>query len=192
MNNGTYSWYILEDVGPTEYEFRDALLAANKEPGWRGFVKDAVVPTVTATETKDGKSIQAKRVYQSGRILAQLADHKILGKIQNNDLDRPTAFKSKHVSTNGAFRIRSYISISDDVAGRYFGVGVKAKPLPSKESDLDYALGDKIQVMDGAFRDQTGLVKSLNFDTGEVTVSIAIFGRTQIVDLFFDQVRPPS
>ncbi len=192
MSNGTYSWYILEGVGPTEYGFRDALLAADKEPKWRRFVKDAVVPTVTVTETKDGKSDAVKRVYQTGRILAQLADSRILSTIQSNDHDRPTAFKNQRAPTGQGFRIASYRTITDDAAGRYYGVGAKAKPLPSKEADLDYAVGDTVKVMGGAFHDQTGLVKSLNFETGEATVSIAIFGRTQRVDVYFDQVKASS
>ncbi|MEL6530211.1 MAG: hypothetical protein AAFQ27_09625 [Pseudomonadota bacterium] len=192
MSNGTYTWYILDDVGPTEFEFRDALLAVNKEPRWRRYVKDAVVPTVTGTEMKNGKRVPVQRVYQTGRVLAHLADSKILSKIQSNAYDRPTAFKSLHSLNPQGFRLDAYRPISDEIAGRYYGVGVKARPLPSSAADLDYAVGDRVQVIGGAFQDQTGPVKSLNFESGEVTVSITIFGRTQHVETYFDQVKPTS
>lgn len=192
MSNSAYTWYIIEGAGPTEFAFRDALLATHKERRWRRYVKDAVVPTVTVTETKNGKPVQVDRVYQTGRVLAQLADSKILSKIQSKDHDRPAAFKGVPVSNAGALSFDSHVSISDNVAGRYYGVGVKAKPLPSKEADLDYAIGDKVQVMGGAFHDFTGAVKSINFQTGEVTVSIAVFGRTQAVELYLYQVKPSS
>ena len=189
MSSNTFAWYLIEVVGPNEHTLRDALLAANKERSWHGHVNDVVVPSITVTESKNGKAVQVERVYQTGRVLAQLKGDTILRFVNSKDQLRPLAFKQPDRPT---IRFNSYRSVSDEMAGRYFGVGAKAKPLPSSASDLDYAVGDRVKVMAGAFHDQTGPVKSLNFATGEVTVSIAVFGRTQDVELFFDQVKPSS
>ena len=189
MSSNTYAWHLIEVVGPNEHRLRDALLAANKESSWHGYVNDAAVPSITVTESKNGRAVQVERVYQTGRVLAQLKGDTILRFVNSNDQQRPLAFKQPG---RPAFRFNSYRSISDEMAGRYFGVGAKAKPLPSSASDLDYAVGDRVKVIAGAFHGRTGSVKSLNFVTGEVTVSIAIFGRTQHVELYFDQVKPST
>ncbi len=81
------------------------------------------------------------------------------------------------------------------------GGGTKPVPLPPDEINpilkkqglmelpkLDVAVGEKIKVATGPFRDQIGTVDSIDEEKQEVTVLVDMFGRQTPVELSFDDI----
>ena len=76
------------------------------------------------------------------------------------------------------------------------------KPTPMTEEDLvkmgliipstvevDYRIGDLIIITDGPFKDSKAIVKDINEEKQQVTVTVSMFGRETPVTLDFIKVR---
>lgn len=76
------------------------------------------------------------------------------------------------------------------------------KPIPMTEEDqikmglivptvveVDYQIGDLIIITDGPFKDNKAVVKDINAEKQQVTVTVSMFGRETPVTLDFIKVR---
>ncbi len=80
-------------------------------------------------------------------------------------------------------------------------VGPGSKPVPLTESEmrplgvqgeslvLDFAEGDNIIVMDGVWKDTTGIIQSINTGKQSVTINVELFGRETPVEISFNEIR---
>lgn len=81
-------------------------------------------------------------------------------------------------------------------------VGPGSKPVPLTEDEmynlgvkkdsavvLDYAVGDMVTVMTGAWEGTAGAVKSINEQKQTLTISVDMFGRETPVELSFSEVK---
>ncbi len=65
---------------------------------------------------------------------------------------------------------------------------IKEKPIIEEPVDNftpleDIKKGDRIKILNGVFKDLTGLIVKTNFDKNEFTVSLNLFGQESIIDL---------
>ena len=84
-------------------------------------------------------------------------------------------------------------------------VGTGAKPIPLHESEvkmllrqqgleetrreMDYEVGDNVEILDSSFRGMVGRVSEIDAEKGKVVVMLSLFGgRETPVDLDYDQV----
>ena len=56
---------------------------------------------------------------------------------------------------------------------------------------LKFEKGENVKIIDGPFRDFTGLVDEINDDRSTLRVMVTIFGRATPVELDFYQVEKP-
>ncbi|MCL2168931.1 MAG: transcription termination/antitermination protein NusG [Defluviitaleaceae bacterium] len=81
-------------------------------------------------------------------------------------------------------------------------VGPGSKPVPLSDDEmynmglleqetevLDFAEGDLVRIMTGAFEDSTGLIAEINQSRKVVTVTLTIFGRETPVELDYFQIE---
>lgn len=54
----------------------------------------------------------------------------------------------------------------------------------------DFAVGDKVSVLEGPFKDQFGVISEVTHETGRARVIISMFGRETPVDLDFMHIKP--
>ncbi|MGI6261226.1 MAG: transcription termination/antitermination protein NusG, partial [Acutalibacteraceae bacterium] len=81
-------------------------------------------------------------------------------------------------------------------------VGPSSKPVPltekevlsmgmeTSQTEVEYAVGDSVRIVDGALEDSVGTVESIDLDKNSVRVVISMFGRETPVELELDQVEP--
>jgi transcriptional antiterminator NusG len=82
------------------------------------------------------------------------------------------------------------------------GGGTKPIPLPPEEINpilkkcglmevpkIDVAVGEKVKVVTGPFRDQVGKVDSIDIEKQEITVLVDMFGRQTPVELTFQDIE---
>ena len=80
-------------------------------------------------------------------------------------------------------------------------VGPGSKPVPLTEAEMkplgintnqisvDFAEGDMIVVLDGAWKDTVGAVQKMDHQKGTATINVELFGRETPVEISFEEVR---
>ena len=80
-------------------------------------------------------------------------------------------------------------------------VGPGSKPVPLTEEEMrplgvggetvniDFAEGDTVSVIAGAWKDNVGVVQTLNMNKQSLTIMVELFGRETPVELGFSEVR---
>ncbi len=82
----------------------------------------------------------------------------------------------------------------------FVGPGSKPVPLspeemrpyglsPEEKIEIDFVEGDEVAVIGGAWKDVTGIVKSIDQRKRIVTVEVELFGRATPVEISFSEVR---
>ena len=80
-------------------------------------------------------------------------------------------------------------------------VGPGSKPVPLTEAEMkplgintnqisvDFAEGDMIVVLAGAWKDTVGAVQKMDYQRGTATINVELFGRDTPVEISFEEVR---
>ena len=80
-------------------------------------------------------------------------------------------------------------------------VGPGSKPVPLTEAEMkplgintnqisvDFAEGDMIVVVAGAWKDTVGAVQKMDYQRGTATINVELFGRETPVEISFEEVR---
>ena len=80
-------------------------------------------------------------------------------------------------------------------------VGPGSKPVPLSEEEMmslgfktpeivvDFALGDTVVVISGAWKDTVGVIRSVNESKQSITINVEMFGRETPVELNFTEVK---
>ena len=80
-------------------------------------------------------------------------------------------------------------------------VGPASKPVPLtdeevealgvevKQIEVNYAVGDRVEIVDGPLEGFTGVVEELDLDKNRVKVVVSMFGRETPVELELDQAQ---
>ena len=80
-------------------------------------------------------------------------------------------------------------------------VGPGSKPVPLTEAEMkplgikkdvvsvDFAEGDMIVVVAGAWKDTVGAVQKMDYTKGTATINVELFGRETPVEISFEEVR---
>jgi transcriptional antiterminator NusG len=80
-------------------------------------------------------------------------------------------------------------------------VGPGSKPVPLTEAEMkplgikndvvsvDFAEGDMVIVLAGAWKDTVGAVQKMDYQRGTATINVELFGRETPVEISFEEVR---
>ena len=80
-------------------------------------------------------------------------------------------------------------------------VGPGSKPVPLTEAEMkplgikndkvsvDFAEGDMVTVLAGAWKDTVGAVQKMDYQKGTATINVELFGRETPVEISFEEVR---
>jgi transcriptional antiterminator NusG len=173
-------WYIIHAYSGFENKVRDAITAEANRLGLDQLVEQVEVPTEKVTEVRRGKKITSDRKFFPGYVLAKLS--------MNDDvyhLVKNTPKVTGFLGSSGKPQ-----PISDAEAARILNTNDEAAAAaPKQKINVDYEIGDQVNVLDGPFASFKGVVEELDFDRGRVKVGVSIFGRATPVELEFEQVE---
>ena len=140
-------------------------------------IEEIVVPTHDITEVKRGKRVQRKKKYFPGYVLIK------------SEIDNHLYHMIKGIKKVSGFLGSKGIPVpvSDKEIEKILGQIKDGVAQP--KSSIEYAIGEKVQVIDGPFASFNGLVEDIDEEKSRLKVSVSIFGRPTPVDLDFNQVE---
>ncbi len=168
-------WYVIHVFTGQEEKIRNYLLEEAKRQGIADKLAQVLIPKEEILEMRDGKKRMKTRIFFPGYLFVEML------------LDRST----EHLIMNTPQVIE-------------FGRRNKPQPLPKREVDrilgrcsdakgrevveVPFSVDDSIRVIDGPFKDFTGVVREISIEKRKLKVMVSIFGRSTPVELDFLQV----
>ena len=139
---------------------------------------EIVVPTEEVIEMREGKKTKSERHFFPGYVLVQmdLNDEtwhlvrkvpKVIGFVGGKK-GKPTAITQSEV---------------DDILSRVQDSG--NSPVPK----IQFFEGELVRILEGPFKDYSGMIAEVNYEKSKVKVEVEIFGRKTPVELSFGQVE---
>jgi transcriptional antiterminator NusG len=171
-------WYAIHTYVGYEHRVRAALRQRVREQGFEEAFGEIVVPSEKVIDLVRGKKRTVERRLFPGYILAQFvlneatwhlvhAVPKVVGFIGESDTV-PTPLSEEEVQ-----KVLHQVETG------------MATPRPKTL----FTVGEKIKVVDGPFRDFTGIVEAVKPERSRVRVAVSVFGRSTPVELDFLQVE---
>jgi len=174
------NWYIVQSHSNFENKVAGLIREEAEKANISDKIEEIVIPTHDVTEVKRGKRIQRKKKYFPGYVLIKSEmDNEIYHLIKN--LKSVSGFLgSKGVP----------VPVSDKEIEKILGQIKDGVAQP--KSAIEYAIGEKVQVVDGPFASFSGMVEDIDEEKSRLKVSVSIFGRPTPVDLEYNQVEKVS
>jgi transcriptional antiterminator NusG len=171
-------WYVGHAYSNYENKVKATLEERIEREGFSEYFGKILVPTEEVVEMRLGQQRKSERKFYPGYVLVQmeLTDEtwhmvkdipRVLGFIGGTS-DRPAPISDKEAA-----------AILDRVEE-----GVN-KPKPK----VLFEAGEVIRVIDGPFKDFTGVVEEVYYEKSRLRVTVMIFGRSTPVELEFGQVE---
>ena len=170
-SNRNAKWYVVHTYSGYENKVKTNLEKAIENRNLEELIVDIKVPTEDVVETKgEEKKIVTRKIFP-GYVLIKM------------------------VMTDDTWYI---VRNTTGVTGF---VGPASKPVPLteeeveelgvevRESSVDYAVGDNVRVISGAFANQIGIVESMDIKARKVNVSVVMFGRKTPLELDINGVE---
>ncbi len=158
-------WYVVHTYSGYENKVKTNLEQAVENRNLEDLIVDIRVPTEEVVETKgDEKKVVTRKIF-------------------------PAYVLIKMVMTDDTWYI---IRNTTGVTG-FVGPGSKPVPLTDEEVEAlgvevrevtaEYAVGDSVRIITGAFVNQIGIVQSIDKSAKKVNVSVVMFGRKTNLEL---------
>ena len=174
------NWYIVQSHSSFENKVAQLIKEEAEKAKVTEKIEEIVVPTHDVTEVKRGKRVQRKRKYFPGYVLIKSE--------MDNDLYHMIKGIKKVSGFLGSKGIP--VPVSDKEIEKILGQIKDGVAQP--KSTIEYAIGEKVQVIDGPFASFSGLVEDIDEEKSRLKVSVSIFGRPTPVDLEYNQVEKVS
>lgn len=173
------NWYAVHTYSGFEQRVKQLLQEKIKTKNMEQFFGEIIIPVEKVVEAgKGGKRLSTRKFYP-GYILVQME--------LNDDTWHLVKSTPKVTGFLGAEKGTKPNPISQEEVDKIINQmqeGIK-KPKPK----VDFAKGDTVRVIDGAFANFHGVVEEVNLDRGRLKVFVSIFGRSTPVEVDFHQVE---
>ena len=171
-------WYVVHAYSNFEHKVKHSLEERIKRYGLQDKFGEILVPTEEVVEMREGQRRRSERKFYPGYVLVQM------------ELDDETWHLVKEVP-----KVLGFIGGSAD------------RPAPITDAEADSILqrvqegaerpkpkvlfepGGVVRVIDGPFKDFSGVVEEVNYDKNRLRVAVQILGRAAPVELDFAQVE---
>lgn len=184
------NYYVLKVTTGMEYEVSENLKKLVKLHKIDEYVPSVIVPEETVVKMQRGKKKELKRKCYPGYVIVEMdlsdepSEENYWKKIVKVVLSVPNA-----VSFVGVKRVDKPIPMKKaDVEVFLENTGEK-KEAKKTLSSVDFEVNENIVIIDGAFKNFEGLIKSIDVEKEKVVVEIDIFGRKTPVELLFSQIE---
>ncbi len=176
-------WYTLQALSGKENKARQDIERRIEQDSMKDYVLEVLLPMEKVTTVRQGKKFTQNRKFYPGYLFV------------NVDL----------FDENGSMREDVWHFVRDTYGIINFLGGDAPVPLSDAEIDdikkqlektedvakpkIEYAIGEIVNIKDGAFENFEGTITSVDADRGKLQVSVVIFGRSTPIEVEYDQVE---
>ena len=183
---GEMKWYVLRTAGGKEKRAKEYLEKEIERSGLQDQVAQVLVPVKKEIITKNNKRKVAERLLYPGYVLIEAELSAMLENIIRNLVPGMSGFLTEN-RTNGNQVERVPVPLRDDEVQRILGEQDE-NASSAAETEVNYAIGDKVKITDGPFSGFNGTVEEIVEDRSKLKVIVVIFGRKTLLELSFTQV----
>jgi transcription termination/antitermination protein NusG len=172
------NWYVVHTYSGYENKVKANLEKRVESMAMQDKIFRVIVPEEEETDIKNGKKKVVKKKVFPGYVLVEI------------------------VMTDDSWYV---VRNTPGVTGFVGSAGSGSKPTPllpeevnfilkrmgveEKRIDVDYTLGETVQVKEGPFANFTGTIEEMDKDKGKLKVLVNMFGRDTPVELEFTQIE---
>ncbi|MDE3840584.1 transcription termination/antitermination protein NusG [Bacillus methanolicus] len=171
------NWYVVHTYSGYENKVRANLEKRVESMGMQDKIFRVIVPEEEETEIKNGKKKVLKRKVFPGYVLVEL--------ILTDDswyVVRNTPGVTGFVGSAGSGSKPTPL-LPEEVNAILKRMGVEEKRV-----DIDFEIGEMVQVKEGPFANFTGTIEEIDKDKAKIKVLVNMFGRDTPVELDFSQI----
>lgn len=162
------NWYVIKVINNKEKKIKENIENELKRNNSENIISKIVIASQNSIQIRKGKKINIEKNLYPGYIFIECES---INDVESN---------IKHV--NGVYNILknplSEIEINRIILKE------------NKINNENFALGQKVKIIDGPFNSFYGVIKNVDNDKQKAKVSINIFDRENIIDLTFLQLSP--
>ena len=178
-NNEGRQWYVVNTYSGHENKVKENLEKRVESMGLQNILFNIVIPEHVETEIKNGKKVNKTVNMFPGYVLVEM------------------------IMTDEAWYV---VRNTPGVTGFIGSSGGGAKPFPvaqeemddilrrigqsDKKIDVEFHVGDNVQIVSGPFSGMEGIVDSMNDQAQIATVLIILFGRETPTDINYIDLKP--
>lgn len=177
LNDGK-NWYVVHTYSGYENKVKTNLEKRVETMGMQDKIFRVIVPEEEETDFKNGKKKVVKRKTFPGYVLVEI--------VMTDDswyVVRNTPGVTGFVGSSGAGSKPTPL-LDEEVAFILKRMGVEEKKI-----DINFELGETVQVSEGPFNNFTGTIEEIDKDKAKLKVLVNMFGRDTPVELEFSQIK---
>ena len=171
-------WYVVHTYSGYENKVKANLEARLESMNMQDLIFRVVIPENEETTIKDGKKKTSIKKTFPGYVLVELVMTDESWYIVRN-----TPGVTGFVGSQGAGSKPNPL-LPDEVKFILRQMGMSEKIV-----DMKVVVGESINIIDGPFNNQSGVIESIDEDRYKLTVLVEMFGRETPVEVEFDQIE---
>lgn len=165
-------WYVVHTYSGYEKKVAQNLMTIVENRRLQELIQEVKVPTEIVPDIKDGKEREVERKLFPGYVLVKMV-----------------------MTDDSWYIVRNTRGVTGFVGPNSKPVAltpqeVEALGVDVRETTVDYAVGDSVEVLSGPLEGFVGLVESIDRANGKVNVKVSMFGRETPAELELKQVKP--
>lgn len=171
------NWYVVHTYSGYENKVKANLEKRVESMGMQDKIFRVIVPEEEETEIKDGKKKVLKKKVFPGYVLVEI--------VMTDDswyVVRNTPGVTGFVGSSGAG------SKPTPLLDEEIEVVLKRMGVEETKVEVDFEIGDTVQVKEGPFANYSGTIEEMDKDKNKLKVLVNMFGRDTPVELDFGQV----
>ncbi|NCC87857.1 MAG: transcription termination/antitermination factor NusG [Clostridia bacterium] len=172
-------WYVIHTYSGYENKVATNIEKIVESRKMHDQILEVRVPTEMVTEIKDDKKREVERKIFPGYVLVKLAVKEIKNELTMGD-DAWYVIRNTRGVTGFVGPESKPVPLSDT---EVLALGVEKRSV-----EVNYAVGDFVNIVDGPLEGFSGLVEELDTDKNLVRVKISMFGRETPVEFELDQI----
>ena len=172
------NWYVVHTYSGYENKVKANLEKRVETMGMQDKIFRVVIPEEQETDFKDGKKRTVMKKTFPGYVLVEI--------IMTDDswyVVRNTPGVTGFIGSSGGGAKPTPL-LPEEVDFILKQMGMK-----ERKAEVDFEVGEMIEVLEGPFAHFQGKVEEIDQDKGKVRVSVDMFGRETIMELDFEQVE---